>query len=160
MEEEKKVIVKLVKEPLGSEREEIKEKKRRRFVMFLVCVVIFIAGTLVGTGMSYLGGGSSYRPHSDNKFDAIKEYLNSVWLYKNDYEDLSTTIEDKAYYGMTAFSDVEGRDRELFQRHQYGLCRHRRSVLYAERYGHHHQGLQGISGRECRYQKRRYPESR
>ena len=105
MEEEKKIIVKLKKEPLQSEREEIREHKRHRRLVVLLSFLLFIAGYALGAGLTSLRTGSPYQPHSDNKFDAIKEYLSRVWLYSNDYDDLEQVIEDKAYYGMTYFEE-------------------------------------------------------
>ena len=35
----------------------------------------------------------------------LKKYMNNVWLYKNDYEDLDTSLDDKAYRGMLSFDD-------------------------------------------------------
>ena len=105
MEEEKKVIVRLKKEPLESERREIRSRRRRRFLIFLLCALLFIGGFVLGTGASYFRSGSDYLPHSSDKFDTIKEYLTRVWLYNNDYENLEEVIEDKAYYGMTYFEE-------------------------------------------------------
>lgn len=101
--EEKKVIVKLKKVPLQSEREEIREKRKHKFSIFLLCLFIFVAGLGIGGGFVYGLRSKGYLPHSDNKYDAIKEYLGRAWLYKNDYEDLDSYLDDKAYAGMTFF---------------------------------------------------------
>ena len=43
----------------------------------------------------------------DNSFlvSSIETYLNTYWLYHNDYDDLKTVLEDKAYDGMLSFED-------------------------------------------------------
>ncbi|MDO4500441.1 MAG: S41 family peptidase [Erysipelotrichaceae bacterium] len=102
---EEKVVVKLIKKPLKSEREEIRQKKRHKFYVFLLCLCIFLAGTGVGFGATFLRKYTLYVSHSNNKFDEIKDYMKKVWLYSDEYEDLDTLLEDKAFYGMTNFAD-------------------------------------------------------
>lgn len=102
--EDNKVIIKLKKEPLKSEREEMKQEKKKKIFIVLTCTLLFILGVFVGGGVAYAlknsGDDSSY-----NKLDEIKSYLKSKWLYREDYDDLDTTLSDKAYYGMTTFED-------------------------------------------------------
>lgn len=105
MEEEKKVIIKLTKEPLASERKEMREKRKHKVLIILLCVFLFLSGLGIGYGLTYIKMGSYYLSHKNNKFDEIKDYMKNVWLYKNDYEDLDTVLEDKAFYGMTKFED-------------------------------------------------------
>ena len=102
--EEEKVIVKLKKQPLKSEREEIRLKKRHNFLLVLACVFLFISGIVVGICIFSLNNKSEDIA-AYNKFEEIKEYMNRVWLYKNDYEDLSSVLDDKAYKGMLSFDD-------------------------------------------------------
>lgn len=102
---EEKVRVKVHKVLLESEREELKAKRRKKFLISLLCVLFLIIGLTVGFIFSSVLRGASIATFKTNKFDKISAYLNSVWLYKDDYEDLQQTIEDKAFYGMTNFED-------------------------------------------------------
>lgn len=102
--EDNKVIIKLKKQPLKSEREEMKQEKKKKIFIVLTCVLLFVLGVFVGGGVAYAlkssGDASAY-----SKLDEIKSRLKSNWLYRNDYDDLDTTLDDKAFYGMTTFSD-------------------------------------------------------
>ncbi len=104
MEEENKVIVKLKKQPLKSEREEIMQEKKKKRVIIVACVLLFIVGVAIGSiSMYFLKNDVETTTYS--KLDEIKSYLKNVWLYRDDYEDIDTELEDKAYYGMTSFDD-------------------------------------------------------
>ena len=105
MEEEKKIIVKLKKEPLKSEREEIKAKRKHKLLIFVLCIVLLITGIGVGYLTARRFNSIQYVSTSNNKFDEIKDYIENLWLYKNDYDNLDTTLEDKAFYGMTKFEE-------------------------------------------------------
>lgn len=102
---EEKVRVKVKKVLLESERQELKAKRKRRFLIGLLCFVFLIVGGIGGYALSSLYKGFSIASFKTNKFDKLSAYLNSVWLYKDDYEDLEKTLEDKAFYGMTNFPD-------------------------------------------------------
>ena len=102
--EDNKVIIKLKKEPLKSEREEMKQEKKKKIFIVLTCVLLFVLGFFVGGGVAYAIKGSS-DVSSYSKLDEIKSYLKTKWLYREDYDDLDTTLSDKAYYGMTTFED-------------------------------------------------------
>lgn len=105
MEEEKKVIIKLKKVPLESERQEIKQKRKENFLVILLVFVIFVTGIGVGFGISKINSNNRFVAHSDNKYDAIKEYFNNVWLYKNDYDNLDELLDDKAIEGLSTFEN-------------------------------------------------------
>ncbi len=102
--EDNKVVIKLKKQPLKSEREEMKQEKKKKIFVVLSCIFLFILGIFVGGGIAYTikntGEVSSY-----SKLDEIKSRLKSTWLYRDEYDDLDTTLDDKAFYGMTSFSD-------------------------------------------------------
>lgn len=107
MEEEKKVVISLKKVPLASEREEIKKRKIRRIVVSLCLVVFLLMGIAIGyflrasKGTIIINTSNS----SSSKIDEVKKIFNQSWLYKNDYDDLSNELTDKALYGMTSFED-------------------------------------------------------
>lgn len=106
MEEEKKVVIKLKKVPLESERQEIKQKRKENFLIVLLVFVVFVTGIGVGYGISKINPNNPrYVAHSDNKYDAIKEYFKNVWLYKNDYENLDELLDDKAIEGLSSFEN-------------------------------------------------------
>ena len=103
MSEENKVYVKLQKQPLESERREIRSRKRRKLLLFLLCVLLFLLGLFGGF---FLGSRSPDFPDTaSGKLEEIKYYLENVWLFGDDYEDLDTYLNDKAFYGMTSFED-------------------------------------------------------
>lgn len=106
MENENKVVIKLKKVPLESERQELKQKRRENFLIILLVFVIFVTGIGVGYGISKINfNNDGYKAHSDNKYDAIKEYFKNVWLYKNDYENLDELLDDKAIDGLSSFAN-------------------------------------------------------
>ena len=97
--EDDKVVVKLKKEYLSSER---KENKYRLLSLFLgialFCCLIFIflfSYTFVSNIMS---GGNS-------KASDIKGIIKDKWVYGNDYDDLDRYLDEKMLYGMTEFEE-------------------------------------------------------
>lgn len=105
MEEEKKYIIKLKKVPLASERAEIKENRKKKLLIVLLCLFIFVSGFFVGAFIFNVRVNDRYTSIADDKFNAIKDYLENVWLYKDNYEDLEKTLNDKAYFGMMTFEE-------------------------------------------------------
>ena len=106
MEDEKKVVIKLKKVPLESERQEIKQKRKENILIILLVFVVFVTGIGVGYGISKISTNNGrYVAHSDNKYDAIKEYFEKVWLYKNDYDNLDELLDDKAIDGLSSFEN-------------------------------------------------------
>ena len=102
METEKTVLFDLKKKPLRSEREEIRNRRRKRFLVFLLCLFCLISGMLIGIlflNKPYQSVGSS----TSSAYSEIQRIMNRYWLYGDDYDDLSKELEDKALYGMTAF---------------------------------------------------------
>lgn len=105
MEDEEKVTIKLHKELLESERRELKEKRKRKFLIFLLCLSMLIVGLVGGFAISGLTKGSDVALFKSEKFDKILSYYDALWLYKNDYENLNETMQDKAFYGMSQFPE-------------------------------------------------------
>lgn len=102
---EEKVRVKVHKVLLESERAELKAKRKRKFLITLLCCALLVVGLVGGYIISGIQRGASIAPFKTNKLDKISSYINSIWLYKDDYEDLQGTMEDKAFYGMTRFEE-------------------------------------------------------
>lgn len=100
-EKEEKVVVKLKKQPLASERKEIRHRKLKYVFIVLIGLGLIAIGLLIGLNIN--------KPKTEEinttKLEEIKYYLENVWLYNDDYEDLDTTLDDKAYYGMAEFED-------------------------------------------------------
>ncbi len=101
--------IKLKKQPLSSEREEIKAKKaqrNRKLVTIIMVIVLVIIGFEFGLlfGISNMSRKPSEGLDSD-KLEEIAYYFENYWLYARDYEDLTGTLYDQALYGMTTFAD-------------------------------------------------------
>jgi len=96
------VTVGLEKVLLKSEREEKRNKRKHIISRVLICLLIFVLG--------FAGGIFLYSElHPTNKADdtntlgEIEAMMEEYWIYNNDYEDLQTELENKAFYGMTSF---------------------------------------------------------
>lgn len=103
--EEEKVRVKVTKVLLESERKELKAKRIRKLLIGLLCFLFLVMGLVGGFAIAGVMRGTSVAAFKTNKLDKITAYFDSLWLYKNDYEDLQHTMEDKAFYGMTNFEE-------------------------------------------------------
>lgn len=103
--EEEKVTIKLHKELLESERKELREKRKRKFLIFLLSILMLITGTVFGFCLTGVLKGTSTALFKRDKLDKIVAYFDSIWLYKDDYDDLAKTMEDKAFYGMSQFEE-------------------------------------------------------
>ncbi|MBQ1508487.1 MAG: peptidoglycan-binding protein [Erysipelotrichaceae bacterium] len=103
MSEENKVYVKLQRQPLESERQEIRSRKRRRLLLFLLCVFLFLLGFFGGFFFGHRA--PDFPETASGKLEEIKYYLKNVWLFGDDYEDLDTMLNDQAFYGMTTFPE-------------------------------------------------------
>ncbi len=102
--EEEKVVYKLKKQPLSSEIKERKEKRKRGIFVTVLAVLFLVLGILIGIAASSLDDGlDSDGTNIYKKFQEIERYMDSFWLYGNDYEDLNQVLEDNAFYGMTSF---------------------------------------------------------
>ena len=102
---EDKVRVKVTKVLLESERQELKANRRRKLLIGLLCFLFLVVGAASGFVASGLLKGTNVAIFRKDKLDKINAYFDSVWLYKNDYENLADTMEDKAFYGMTRFEE-------------------------------------------------------
>lgn len=103
MEDKDKVIIKMHKELLPSEKKERKLKTTINFLVIILSFSILLVIFLTFRLGSFLNDDSSL--FGDNKIDTIKDYIKSEWLYGNDYEDLDNTLNTKMYYGMTTFDE-------------------------------------------------------
>ena len=104
--EEEKVVYKLKKQPLSSELKERKEKRKRGIFVGVLVILFLVLGIFIGLAASSLDDGlNSDSNKIYKKFQEIERYMNSFWLYGDDYEDLSQVLEDNAFYGMTSFED-------------------------------------------------------
>lgn len=99
--EEEKVRLKLKKQPLESERKEMRQRRNRNILTMVLVALIFCSGLVLGINLSR--NPQITNAVSDKKTDILDAYFNEYWLYGNEFEDLSQVLSDKAYYGMTAF---------------------------------------------------------
>ena len=99
-----KVIVKLKKEYLSSERKENKYKGLciflsivlgASFIIILLLMNFNVASTIFGNVLD----------EDNTKTNEIKDILKDKWVYGNDYQDLDDTLDEKMYYGMTSFEE-------------------------------------------------------
>lgn len=103
-ENQDKVIITMKKELLESERQELRKKHRKRFLIVLLCVFLFLAGT----GLGFLFDKAlhpSYEVSASRTLGEIEFILDKYWLYSYDYDDFIEEIEDKSFYGMTSFNE-------------------------------------------------------
>ena len=102
--EENKVYIDLERVPLESEREEIRQRKRRKTGRFISYLLVL----LVGVGLGYFAFHKENKPVEEyNAMSHIESVIEKYWLYANDYDDLQGYLEDKALEGMTTF-DFDG----------------------------------------------------
>ena len=102
MDDEVKVRVKLKKQPLESERKEIRHRRKTKIFMTLLVIFVFVSGIVLGFSFST---PQIINVVNDNKTQVIDAFFNEYWLYGNDYEDLSQVLSDKSFYGMTSFEN-------------------------------------------------------
>lgn len=107
LEEEKKVIIRLQKQDLASDRKEKKDKRRRQWLLASLALLLIWVGFSIGYLLPSRGhiSQTSQALTQDKKLDTLIEYLSSLWLYKDNYQDINTTLQDKAYYGATTFEE-------------------------------------------------------
>lgn len=98
---EDKVVVKLKKEYLSSERTINRYKNICLFltICLLVCIAL-ISIISIGIGSNLINGDST-----NDKVKEIKNILNSQWVYGDEYDDLNHTLDEQMFYGMTSFSE-------------------------------------------------------
>jgi len=104
MEKEDKVYLDLKKVPLESERNEKRNKRKRNFLIFLLCLFFFLIG-ICGGYLFHSLVRPSYEIGIEETLGEIEYMMDHFWLYGEEYEDLTGTLEDKALYGMTYFED-------------------------------------------------------
>ena len=100
-ENQDKILFDLKKVPLSSEREEIAQKRKKRFLVVLACLFFLVLGLFIGTLISLRNTAVSTSPASG--VEEIEKIMERYWLYGDQYEDLHRELENKAMYGMTAF---------------------------------------------------------
>jgi len=100
--EDDKIIIKLKKQPLESERKEIRQKRIKRLIITLVVILLMGVSFTGGYLISAITRSSLYKD-DHSKFDKLLSFMSESWLYKSDYEDIEKELEDKAYIGMTTF---------------------------------------------------------
>lgn len=103
MEKENKVRIKLKKEPLGEERIQMEKQKRQHKVFVAFGVLLFIVGIIVGFATNKILADKQIEAYS--KSDEIKKIIKNNWLYRDEYDDLDSELDDKAFLGMTVFSE-------------------------------------------------------
>lgn len=99
-----KIIITMKKELLESERQELKQKRKNKFLIVLLCVFLFLSGTGLGFLIDRIIH-PSYDVSANRTLGEIEFILDKYWLYSYDYEDFINEIEDKSFYGMTSFSN-------------------------------------------------------
>ncbi|MCR4633044.1 MAG: PDZ domain-containing protein [Erysipelotrichaceae bacterium] len=102
---EEKVLIDLKKMPLASERREIAERRKKRFLLVLACLFFFLLGCLI-TRIFFPAQSVIHNNVTVNQGSGvgeIEQIMERYWLYGDRYEDLHQELEDKAQYGMTAF---------------------------------------------------------
>ena len=102
--EEKKYYFDLKHVPLESEREENRIKRGKMIRKIISYLFVLLIGIALGLALYT----RIYVPDKNDPSTTIKElenYFSKEWLYRADYEDLKTTLEDKAFYGMTTFDE-------------------------------------------------------
>ena len=100
MEEEKIDFEKMKRVPLASERAEIRSRRRKRFLVFLLCLLSLMVGIFADRVYTL---ANPVQKKESNIYEQIKSIMGHTWLYSDLYEDLDKELEDKALYGMTAF---------------------------------------------------------
>lgn len=103
-ENDDKVYVGLEKVLLKSEREEKRKNTKRIIVTVILCVLFLVVGFAGGFIYTYMIHPIN-QSDRNNTFGEIEAILEKEWIYANDYDDLQTELENKAFYGMTAFEE-------------------------------------------------------
>jgi len=99
---EEKVVVKLKKQLLPSERQERKNKILNKVIIVALCVLFFLTGALGGY-VFFVYQHQANDVKAEKVLGEIEYILQKKWLYANEYEDLITDLEDNALYGMSEF---------------------------------------------------------
>ena len=103
-ENDDKVIVKLKKEYLASERRDNKYKSIVKILTVFLCVsfcfIVFLSFRLT----EYDDENKTISNYSD-KANILKKFYSEDWLYGNEHIDLDNEINEKMYYGMSRFDE-------------------------------------------------------
>lgn len=102
--EEEKIVVAMHKQPLATERAEIKKKRLRIFLISFISVFLFAACV---TGGYFLHSfiNKTYGVKASDVLGQLEYIMDNYWLYGNEHEDLIDEIENKAFYGMTSMEE-------------------------------------------------------
>lgn len=104
MEEEEKIIVSLHKQPLASERAEIKQRRKRTVLTVLACVVFLIGGIAIGYFVFEKSLVKLINGRNSN-IDDVGYIIKNYWYYGDNYEDLEKELNNRALVGMTTFAE-------------------------------------------------------
>ena len=104
MNKDDKVYFDLERVPLKSEREEIRNRRRKKVVNFFSYLLVLLIGLGIGYS-AYNALHQDKKKNSNNVMSEIEYIMQKNWLYGNEYEDLQSELEDKAINGMTSFED-------------------------------------------------------
>ena len=99
-----KIYFDLERAPLASERKEKRELRKRRILTSLLCLFFLLIGLLAGYFINKVLYPSE-QVESSQVMGEIEYAMENQWLYSDQYDDLKTELEDKAFYGMTSFED-------------------------------------------------------
>jgi len=102
--EEDKVIIPVHKELLESERKELKAKRKKTLGIIIICVFLFLSGLAIGF-VAYAAFNPRKEVKQTDTLGQIEYYMEKLWLYANDYDDLIDTLEDNSFYGMTTYAN-------------------------------------------------------
>ena len=82
----------------------VNSKKPRKLLVVVLCVLFLFVGFTGGCIFTYFVHPVN-KADTTNTFGEIEALLENYWIYSNEYEDLQSALEDKAFYGMTAFEN-------------------------------------------------------
>lgn len=101
---QEKVYFDFKKVLLESEKQEKKQKRNHILIYVGVGTFLIVLGFAIGIIFSRaLHPVNTTDPR--NTFGEIEAVLQNYYLYKDNYEDFNTELQDKAFYGMTSFDD-------------------------------------------------------
>lgn len=102
-EEKNTVFIDLKKQPLKSEREEIRKKKLGIIVKIALCLFLFAAG--IGIGLLIPRRPTSIGNRFTSVLEQVEYILQNRYLYSDQSDEFAVELEDKALTGMTSFPD-------------------------------------------------------
>ncbi len=102
-EENNNVYIDLKKQPLKSEREEIRRKRIGIIIQIALCLLLFVGG--IGIGYLIPRKPSTNTHRFQSVLEQVEYILQSRYLYSDKSDDFAVELEDKALTGMTTFPD-------------------------------------------------------